>query len=195
MAIISQSTGSPHTAAITQDLVEDDLIAIPLSWYSGWADPEFGANALETYATYCVESMNGIESELNNRDVQTVAIISFPSEYGGDGDTGARDGRRAAGLEIVYDGAGEVTQPSADNPNPDWSGVISQIVEVESRPRLDHDQPDVVGAQSWPEQSGQGFQGLWSGKVALVQLPDARHRSRPSAGSVLRHVRLRRHVG
>ena len=32
-------TGSPHTAAIAQDLVDDDLIAIPLSWYSGWADP------------------------------------------------------------------------------------------------------------------------------------------------------------
>ena len=28
-------------------LVEDDLIAIPLSWYSGWADPAIGENVLE----------------------------------------------------------------------------------------------------------------------------------------------------
>ena len=46
VAIFSQSTGSPHTAAIAQDLVDDDLIAIPLSWYSGWADPEIGENVL-----------------------------------------------------------------------------------------------------------------------------------------------------
>ena len=48
VAIISQSTGSPHTSAIAAQLVEDDLVAIPLTWYSGWPDPEFGANAFET---------------------------------------------------------------------------------------------------------------------------------------------------
>ncbi len=119
VAIISQSTGSPHSAAIAEQLVEDDLVAIPLTWYSGWPDPEFGANLLETYTTYCVESMNGIEWLHNNRDVQTVALISFPGEYGGDGDAGARMAIEQLGLEIVYDGAGQVTPPSADNPNPD----------------------------------------------------------------------------
>ena len=39
VAILSQSTGSPHTSAIAQSLVDDDLVAIPLSWYSGWPDP------------------------------------------------------------------------------------------------------------------------------------------------------------
>ena len=90
VAIISQSTGSPHTAAIAQNLVDDNLVAIPLTWYSGWPDPEFGQNVFESYTTYCVESMNGIEWLHNNRDVQTVAIISFPGEYGGDGADGAR---------------------------------------------------------------------------------------------------------
>ena len=61
MAIFSQSTGSPHTASIAQDLVDDDLVAIPLTWYSGWADPEIGQNVFETYTTYCIESMNAIE--------------------------------------------------------------------------------------------------------------------------------------
>ena len=164
VAIISQSTGSPHTSAIAAQLVEDDLIAIPLSWYSGWPDPEFGANALETYATYCVESLNGIEWLHNNRDVQTVALISFPGEYGGDGDAGARMAAEALGLEIVYDGAGQVTQPSADNPNPDWSGVISQIVDTN---------PDLVWTTINPSSLaaimgaavGQGYAGLWSGNV------------------------------
>ncbi len=164
VAIISQSTGSPHTSAIAEQLVEDNLVAIPLSWYSGWADPDFGTNVLETYASYCVESMNGIEWLHNNRDVQTVALISFPGEYGGDGDAGARMAAEQLGLEIVYDGAGQVTPPSADNPNPDWSGVVSQIVDAN---------PDLVWTTINPTSLasimagavGDGYQGLWSGNV------------------------------
>ena len=34
------STGSPHTIAILEDLKDDNLVAIPLTWYSGWTDPE-----------------------------------------------------------------------------------------------------------------------------------------------------------
>jgi len=36
VVMLSQSTGSPHTSAIAGDLKDDDLIALPLSWYSGW---------------------------------------------------------------------------------------------------------------------------------------------------------------
>ena len=162
VAMFSQSTGSPHTSAIAQDLIDDDLIAIPLSWYSGWLDPEFGANVFETYTTYCVESMNGIEWLNVNRDVQTVALVSFPGEYGGDGDAGARMAAEALGLEIVYDGAGQVTPPSPDNPSPDWSGVAQQIVDAD---------PDLVWTTVNPTALvsimgaavGQGFDGVWSG--------------------------------
>ena len=162
VAIISQSTGSPHTAAIAEDLVEDDLVAIPLSWYSGWPDPEFGQNVFESYVSYCVESMNGIEWLHENREVQTVALISFPSEYGGDGDAGARMAIEELGLEIVYDGGGDVTQPSAESPEPDVGGIVSEIVAAD---------PDLVWATINPptlarimgSAAGQGFEGLWSG--------------------------------
>jgi ABC-type branched-subunit amino acid transport system substrate-binding protein len=162
VAIFSQSTGSPHTSAIAESLVDDELVAIPLSWYSGWPDPEFGQNVFESYTTYCIESMNGIEWLAANRDVQTVALISFPGEYGGDGDAGARMAIEELGLEIVYDGAGQVTPPSADNPNPDQSAVTSQIVSSGA---------DLVWATINPATLsaimagavGQGFTGLWSG--------------------------------
>ena len=161
-AIISQSTGSPHSAAIAADLVADNLVAIPLSWYSGWPDPDFGQNLLESYTTYCIESMNGIEWLHNNEDVQTVSLISFPGEYGGDGDAGARLAIEQLGLEILYDGAGQVTPPSADNPNPDLSGVIQQVVDADA---------DLVWATINPATLatimagavGQGYEGLWSG--------------------------------
>ena len=61
VVMISQSTGSPHTAATADALVDDDLVAIPLSWYSGWADPDIGANVIEMYTSYCIESMNGVD--------------------------------------------------------------------------------------------------------------------------------------
>jgi ABC-type branched-subunit amino acid transport system substrate-binding protein len=162
VAIISQSTGSPHTSAIAQNLIDDNLVALPLSWYSGWADPEFGTNAFETYTLYCFESMNGIEWLAENRDVQSVALISFPGEYGGDGDAGARLAIEELGLEIAYDGAGQVTPPSADNPNPDQSAVISQVVSSNA---------DLVWATINPATLAaimggavqQGYAGIWSG--------------------------------
>jgi ABC-type branched-subunit amino acid transport system substrate-binding protein len=162
VAIFSQSTGSPHTAAIAPGLVEDDLVAIPLSWYSGWAFGELGQNAFESYTNYCIESMNAVEWLNENRDVQTVAIISFPGEYGGDGAAGAAKAAEALGLEVVFDGTGLVTPPSADNPNPDQTAIISQIVQTN---------PDLVWAVINPSQLGvimggavsQGYQGLWSG--------------------------------
>jgi ABC-type branched-subunit amino acid transport system substrate-binding protein len=162
VAIISQSTGSPHTAAIADSLVDDDLIAIPLTWYSGWADPEIGENVFESYTSYCIESMNAINWLHDNRDVQSVAIVSFPGEYGGDGAAGAALAAEGLGLDVVYDGTGQVTPPSADNTNPDQSAVISQIVAAD---------PDLVWTTINPATLtsimqgavGQGFDGLWSG--------------------------------
>ncbi|MEJ7562286.1 MAG: ABC transporter substrate-binding protein [Ilumatobacteraceae bacterium] len=162
VAIISESTGSPHTAAIAEDLVDDNLLAIPLSWYSGWADPELGQNVFETYTSYCLESMNALEYISSNNEVETVAIIGFPGEYGGDGTTGARMAAEELGLEVVYDGADDVVQPSAENASPDQSAVISQIVETE---------PDLVWTSINPTTlasimigaDGQGYTGLWSG--------------------------------
>jgi ABC-type branched-subunit amino acid transport system substrate-binding protein len=162
VAILSQSTGSPHTASISGNLIEDDLVAIPLSWYSGWAFGELGQNVFETYTSYCVESMNGLEWLNKNREVQTVAIISFPGEYGGDGAAGAAKAAEALGLEVVFDGTGQVTPPSADNPNPDQTAIVSQIVSTA---------PDAVWATINPTTLGvimggavsQGYQGLWSG--------------------------------
>lgn len=162
VAILSQVTGSPHTAAIAEDLVDDNLIALPLTWYSGWADPEIGQNVFETYTSYCIESMNALEWMQTNRDVQTVAIVSFPGEFGGDGAAGAKMAAEALGLEVVYDGDGQVTPPSADNPNPDQSAVVSQIVDSDADLVWATVNPTALSA-IMSQAVGQGFDGLWSG--------------------------------
>src|SRR5215211_7491556 len=112
VVMIGRSDGSPHTAAYADALVDDDLVAIPLTWYSGWADPEIGENVLEIQTNYCIEAMNGV-TYLSEEYGTNLAIISFPGEYGQDGAQGAKKAAEALGLNIVYDGEGAVV-PGAD---------------------------------------------------------------------------------
>ena len=156
VVMFSQSTGSPHTTATAELLVEDDLIAIPLSWYSGWPDPAIGQNVFEAYTSYCIESMNGVSYMAEANDAQTVAIISFPGEYGQDGAAGAKIAAEALGLEVVYDGEAAVV------PGSDQTPVITELVNAN---------PDIVWATINPttlaEIMGgayaQGLRAKWSG--------------------------------
>ncbi len=170
VVMISQSTGSPHTSAIAADLAEDDLLAVPLSWYSGWADQEFGSNVFELYTNYCFEGMNGVEFlvEQSGQANPTIAIVTRPGEYGQDGAAGAKIAAEALGLEIVYDGEGAIA-------GDDFTPIISQLVESS---------PDIVWITSSPTELAQifggaaagGLQAIWSGSspsynVALLDTP------------------------
>lgn len=154
--MFSQSTGSPHTAATAADLLDDNLLAIPLSWYSGWADPAIGANVMELYVSYCLESMNGVEYLAGEKNAATIGIISFPGEYGQDGAAGAKLAAEALGLTVVYDGEGAVV------PGSDQTPVITELVAAN---------PDIVWATINPgtlaEILGgayaQGLRATWSG--------------------------------
>ena len=151
-------------------MVEEDLIAIPLSWYSGWAFGETGQNALESYTNYCLESMNAIEYLSGEMGIETVAIISFPGEYGGDGAAGAAKAAEALGLEVVFDGTGQVTPPSADNPSPDQTAIISQIVESNADLVWAVINPTQLGSDhGW--RRGPGLHGPVVGQLADLQLP------------------------
>ncbi|MEX0699945.1 MAG: ABC transporter substrate-binding protein [Acidimicrobiia bacterium] len=166
VAIISQSTGSPHTAGVIDLMLEDDIVAIPLSWYSGWNDPAFDeSTALELGTNYCFEGMNVVEfmsgmfEELNGRP-PTWAVISFPGEYGQDGAFGAKHAITELGLELVYDGEGLVTPDGTDVDTTVITGIVSEA-------------PDIVFATVNPGNMGQimggaaqsGFTGLWTGSV------------------------------
>lgn len=104
------STGSPHTVAINPDLQADGILAIPLTWYSGWSDPAINANLLPHGAPYCIEAMNLMEyvAGLTGVDAPTVALASIPGDYGLDSAAGAQLAVEALGLEVVYDGVGKV---------------------------------------------------------------------------------------
>jgi ABC-type branched-subunit amino acid transport system substrate-binding protein len=104
------STGSPHTVAINADLQADGILAIPLTWYSGWSDPAINSNLLPHGAPYRIEAMNLIEYMVDESgiDSPTIAIASIPGDYGLDSAAGAQLAAEALGLEVVYDGIGQV---------------------------------------------------------------------------------------
>lgn len=155
VVMIGQSTGSPHTAATAADLVADDLIAIPLSWYSGWADPNIGQNVFEVQTSYCLESMNGV-TYLSEQFGTNVAIISFPGEYGQDGAQGAKKAAEALGLTVVYDGEGAVV------PGSDQTPVITEIVNSGADFVWATVNPTTL-AEIMGGAVAQGFTGQWSG--------------------------------
>jgi ABC-type branched-subunit amino acid transport system substrate-binding protein len=103
------STGSPHTVAINPSLQADGILAIPLTWYSGWSDPAINANLVPHGVPYCIEAMNMIEYLTTQApDATTIAIASSPGDYGQDSNAGAVLVAEALGLEVVYDGTGQI---------------------------------------------------------------------------------------
>ena len=122
VVMFATSTGSPHSAAIAGRLIEDSMAAIPLSWYSGWADPSIGKNLFEVQTNYCIEAMNGA-TYMSETYGNKVAIATFPGDYGQDGARGVKVAADALGLEIVYDGEGAVI------PGADQTPVITGIAE------------------------------------------------------------------
>jgi ABC-type branched-subunit amino acid transport system substrate-binding protein len=113
VVMFAHSTGSQQTLAILPNLIEDNLLALPVTWYSGWSDPALGANLLETGSNYCMEAMNTI-SYLDEQhreatgSAPTLALITFPDDFGRDSAAGAKYAAEQLGIEIVYDGEGTV---------------------------------------------------------------------------------------
>ncbi len=155
VVMLTNSTGSPHTAAIAEALVEDDLVAIPLSWYSGWTDPTIGQNVLEVQANYCIEAMNGV-TYMSETYGNKMAIASFPGDYGQDGAIGAKIAAEALGLEIVYDGEAAVS-PGAD-PTPVVTGIAESGADFVWLTTGPGQTAELVGGAA-----AAGYTGQWAG--------------------------------
>ena len=151
---ITASTGTPTSVAALGAAMEDNMTFIPLSWYSGWAIPEFdGGLALELGTNYCIEAMNLMEF-IRDKGGQTVAIAGFPSDYGLDFAAGVKLAAEFYGMDIVFDGA--------VIPGQDQTEVITGIVESGADWTL-----VAVNAPTLAELMGgaflAGYQGMWTG--------------------------------
>lgn len=119
---IGQSTGSPTSVANLANTIEDNILFLPLSWYSGWAIPEFDNRlAFEQNTNYCIEAMN-LLAFISEQGGTTIALATFPGDYGGDSAAGVRLAADFYDIEVVYDGEGAVI------PGQDQTQVITEIV-------------------------------------------------------------------
>lgn len=154
------STGSPHTVAINSQLQADGILAIPLTWYSGWSDPAINSNLMHHGINYCTEAHNliGYVSENMGDEVSTVAIVTFPGDYGLDGAIGAAEAAEAAGLEVVYDGSGTII-PGDESTETEAANQIvasgADMVYLVTNP--------TATASIFGQAIAQGYQGLWTG--------------------------------
>jgi ABC-type branched-subunit amino acid transport system substrate-binding protein len=155
---ITQSTGSPTSITMLPEAIADDLVFTPLSWYSGWAIPEFdNGNALELNSNYCLEAMNLVHF-MHDMGGQTIAIATFPSDYGFDAGAGVKSAAEYYGMEIVYDGDGAVI------PGQDQTPVIQGIVGSGADWTFLTTNPS-IGAEILAGAVQSGYTGMFTGSV------------------------------
>jgi ABC-type branched-subunit amino acid transport system substrate-binding protein len=100
---IVQTLGTPPTEAILPDMDDDDVVAIPASWWSGWdfEEADYGL-VLNSGYSYCMESMIGLDwSNENEGEISTVLAVGYPGDYGGDSATGVSAWADANGAEYL----------------------------------------------------------------------------------------------
>lgn len=155
---ISQSTGSPTSVTMLPEAIADEMLFIPLSWYSGWGIPDFdGGVALELNTNYCLEAMN-LVSFMKDNGGQTIALATFPSDYGFDAGAGVKAAADYYGMEVVYDGDGAVI------PGQDQTAVIQGIVQSGADWTFLTTNPS-IGAEILAGAVQSGYGGMFTGSV------------------------------
>jgi ABC-type branched-subunit amino acid transport system substrate-binding protein len=99
--MLAQSLGTPQTQAALSRYVEDSMVAVPATWWSGWAFDEFDGNGLivEAGVSYCLEAMNDVDFAVSTFGADmTYGIIGFAGDYGGDYAAGVKIAAEANGL-------------------------------------------------------------------------------------------------
>ncbi len=156
---LGQSTGSPTNVASLPKYKEDTMVFIPLSWYSGWAIPEFdGGLAMEQYTNYCLEAMN-ILGFAQDMGATKVALATFPGDYGQDGAAGVKKAIDFYDtLELVYDGEAAVI------PGQDQTQVVTGIVESGADWTFLTTNPSTA-AEIMGGAAQAGYVGVWTGST------------------------------
>jgi ABC-type branched-subunit amino acid transport system substrate-binding protein len=105
--LLAQSLGTSQTIAVLDRLVENSIVTVPATWWSGWAFAESDGNGLviEAGANYCHEAMNDFDFALNTFGTDMKwGLVYFPNDYGFD---------YAAGLKIAAE-ANNIGEPLVD---------------------------------------------------------------------------------
>jgi ABC-type branched-subunit amino acid transport system substrate-binding protein len=156
---LAQSLGTPTTIAAKDIMADENLVAAPASWWSGWS---FDDLVIESGYNYCVESMNGLDwaTETFGKPTKLMAV-HYPGDYGGDSAAGVA--KWASKNGVAFPKANDVqTAPNATAGNQD--GPVAAILKAK---------PNVVVIATGPAEmaeivgktAAQGFKGRFIGSV------------------------------
>jgi len=100
VAVMAQTLGTPQLQAALPNMIEDDVVTAPATWWSGWAFSDIDSgNVLESGAPYCIEAMNSMTFAAGAMGTEiSWALVSFPGDYGGDWGSGAKIAAAQLGL-------------------------------------------------------------------------------------------------
>lgn len=171
---LAQSLGTPTTLAALSRMKDDNVLALPASWWSGWAFEDY---VLDSGYSYCVEAMNGLDYANDvfvEGGVESVMSVFYPNDYGLDSSAGVA--AWAAANEIEFDAEADAVPTGPNAQVGDQSGPIAKILA---------EQPSVVMLATGPLEAAeimggaasQGYQGRFIGAVptwnpALLGNPD-----------------------
>jgi ABC-type branched-subunit amino acid transport system substrate-binding protein len=152
------SVGSPQTVGIQPDLEDEGILAVPLTWYSGWTDPKFSSALIHHGAPYCIEAMNILDYLVaeNGTDL-SVAVASLPGDYGLDSAAGAKLAIDALGLELAVDLSGKII------PGEDMKAIADQIVASGADVAFVTTEPNLTFPAIYQEAIAQGYDAIWTG--------------------------------
>jgi len=103
---LAESLGTSQTLAALPDMIDDNMVSAPATWWSGWNYAESdGGLILEAGASYCVEAMNSVDFALGNfpGGAATVGVVYLPNDYGLDYLAGVKIAAEANGLEVLFE--------------------------------------------------------------------------------------------
>jgi ABC-type branched-subunit amino acid transport system substrate-binding protein len=155
---LAQSLGTPPTLAGLEIQKQEEIVAAPASWWSGWSFDDEDL-ILESGQNYCTESMNGLDwaAEEFGKPAKVLAV-GYPGDYGGDSAAGVKVWAEANGAsaETVE------TAPNATAGNQD--AVVGAIADAN---------PDVVVLATGPAEMAEivgkavagGYEGRFIGSV------------------------------
>lgn len=156
VAALGQSAGSSTSSGALELYAEDDMLVLPLSWYSGWAFPEIDQGLmLESGTNYCFEAMNAVDFVGENEGT-SLAILTLPNDFGYDAAEGARVAADYYGITVAYDGAGSVS------PGEDLGPAIQQLVDSQAEWTFLATSPSLT-AEIMALSAQLGYEGLFIG--------------------------------
>ena len=104
VAALSMSLGTVQTLFILDEMDADNMIAVPMSWWSGWSYKEKDKGlVIEFGSQYCADGMNAVDWSLANLgEIKTIGIMGFAGDYGSDWAAGVAKAAEANGLEVAW---------------------------------------------------------------------------------------------